>query len=64
MGVRGGRKKRKTKTEILTKCAIFQCPQDNVRANFTSQSVGRYFRNDADLKIKGSKKNALVSKFI
>lgn len=64
MGAGGGRKKRKTKTEILTKCAIFQCPQDNLRAHFTSQSVGRYFRNDADVKIKGSKKNALVSKLV
>lgn len=63
MGQEEEEKKRKTKTEILTKCAIFQCPQDKLRANFTSQSVGRYFRNDADLKIKGSKKNALVSKF-
>lgn len=56
MGAGGGRKKRQTKTEILTKFAIFQCPQDSLIANFTSYSEGRYFRHDADLKIKSSKK--------
>lgn len=57
---RGGqRRKRKTKTENLTKFAVLKCPQCRLRANFTSYSVDRYFRHDADLKIKASK-NAVV----
>lgn len=60
MGAGGGKKKRKTKTEILTKFAIFQCPQDSLIANFTSYSEGSYFRHNADLKTRAPKKKKML----